>query len=591
VNEQIFVSYRRDGGDVAGKLICETLKNRGYTVFYDYDSICDGFFDQKIFEAIKSCKDFILILSKNSLDRCINENDWVRQEIACALKESKHIIPVMLEDFNFPSKLPTDIEDIVRINAVKFFMAYFEGVIYAIEDRLISKPITNIMSVTHEKLVSENLEFSFQEELKGYSVAIGKCTDVEIRIPESYDGKLVVSIAEEGFKDCSALKTVVLPKTLKHIGECAFHGCTLLENIIIPSNVTDIGRWAFYKCSSIKHIIIPKDVKNIGARAFADCTSLSSFEVDKENRYFCSCDENLYTKDRSIFVAYACGKNEQSHSIPEGVKTIEDCAFSNASSLLTISLPNSVTQIEKFAFCDCVNLEAITLPNFATSIGDFAFKNCSSLVSVTIPKGVQTIGEEIFRNCSALKTVVLPKTLKIIGNCAFYECTSLENIIIPSNVTDIGRWAFYGCSSIRYVTIPKGVKNIEARAFANCSSLKEINVSYFNHFYRSDKRALFTKDMKKLLVYAIGLQVFSYKIPNNINIIDDSAFSHSLIESITISGKVTDIEEFSFYECVNLKTINFDGTVDMFKKINVKNNSFSNAKTNKILCSDGVVEI
>jgi len=41
--EQIFISYRRDGGDVTAKLICEALKNRGFTVFYDYDSISGGY--------------------------------------------------------------------------------------------------------------------------------------------------------------------------------------------------------------------------------------------------------------------------------------------------------------------------------------------------------------------------------------------------------------------------------------------------------------------------------------------------------------------------------------------------------------------
>ena len=45
MSEQVFISYRRVGGDVTAKLICEALKNRGYTVFYDFDSLHGGHFD------------------------------------------------------------------------------------------------------------------------------------------------------------------------------------------------------------------------------------------------------------------------------------------------------------------------------------------------------------------------------------------------------------------------------------------------------------------------------------------------------------------------------------------------------------------
>ena len=60
--EQIFISYRREGGDVTAKLICEALKLKGYTVFYDFDSLHGGHFDERILDAIEGCDDFILVL-------------------------------------------------------------------------------------------------------------------------------------------------------------------------------------------------------------------------------------------------------------------------------------------------------------------------------------------------------------------------------------------------------------------------------------------------------------------------------------------------------------------------------------------------
>ena len=106
MSDQVFISYRRDGGDTTAKLICEALKNNGYTVFFDYDSISGGFFDERILKSIEDCNDFILVLPKNALDRCVNEDDWVRAEISCALKHKKNIIPVMLPEFEFPANLP-----------------------------------------------------------------------------------------------------------------------------------------------------------------------------------------------------------------------------------------------------------------------------------------------------------------------------------------------------------------------------------------------------------------------------------------------------------------------------------------------------
>jgi hypothetical protein len=67
---QIFISYRRTGGDVTAKLICEALKNKGYSVFYDYDSLKGGVFDSAILNSIDECNDFVLVLPKNALARC-----------------------------------------------------------------------------------------------------------------------------------------------------------------------------------------------------------------------------------------------------------------------------------------------------------------------------------------------------------------------------------------------------------------------------------------------------------------------------------------------------------------------------------------
>ncbi len=135
---QIFISYRRDGGDTTAKLICETLKNRGFSVFYDFDTLKGGFFDERILDAIEACNDVVLVLPPHALDRCVNEDDWVRKEISHALSHGKRIIPVMMRGFEFPKNLPKDIAEITRYNGVLFYMEYFDAAIDKIVEKLSS---------------------------------------------------------------------------------------------------------------------------------------------------------------------------------------------------------------------------------------------------------------------------------------------------------------------------------------------------------------------------------------------------------------------------------------------------------------------
>ena len=117
---KLFISYRRDGGEALAFLLNDRLKQKGYSVFYDIESLHAGKFDQRIFSEIEACDHFVLVLSAGALDRCVNENDWVRWEIAHALKHKKNIVPVMMRGFMFPENLPGELAEISSINGVLF---------------------------------------------------------------------------------------------------------------------------------------------------------------------------------------------------------------------------------------------------------------------------------------------------------------------------------------------------------------------------------------------------------------------------------------------------------------------------------------
>lgn len=373
--EQIFISYRRVGGDVTAKLICESLKNRGYTVFYDFDSIHGGYFDSRILTAIEGCDDFVLVLPEGGLDRCQNENDWVRQEIVHALKHNKNIIPVMMPGFEFPKDLPSDIADIPRFNGVQFVMAHYESVITQIVDRLKtqkSKPVDVAQSIlqpnTAELVGSAGLEFILNADRHSFSVEEGTCTAPHIIIPPTYHEKPVTKIGNSAFDGCLSLTNITIPDSVIGIGNRAFEDCYSLTDITLPGSVTSIGNGAFWGCYSLTDITIPGSVTGIGNGAFWGCSSLKSI------------------------------------TIPNGVTTIGDMSFFVCNSLANITIPDSITCIGDGAFTNCNSLTNITIPNSITRIGGWAFTGCYSLSTIRY-EGTMKMWKRIKREYACLADV------------------------------------------------------------------------------------------------------------------------------------------------------------------------------------------
>lgn len=113
----IFISYRRDAFESAN-LFATRLKALGYRVFFDLETMNAGKFNEQLLDVISKCKDFVLILSPNALERCMDEGDWVRRETLCAMEHKKNIIPVMLSGFMWPTEMPKGMEELCNYQAL-----------------------------------------------------------------------------------------------------------------------------------------------------------------------------------------------------------------------------------------------------------------------------------------------------------------------------------------------------------------------------------------------------------------------------------------------------------------------------------------
>ena len=419
----------------------------------------------------------------------------------------------------------------------------------------------------------------------------------------------LTEIADSAFSNCFRLTNITFPNIVESIGKESFAYCSSLTSLTIPDSVTTIGDQAFFDCANLKSIIIPDNVTSIGDNAFSKCNNLIKFEINSDNPNYSSLKEGiiLCSKDQKTLIAYPSASNDitlpnvesigkesfaycsnlTSLTIPDSVTTIGDHAFSS-SSLTNITIPNSVTSIGEYAFRGCEGLMSITIPDSVTSIGDYAFNSCLNLTDITISEKITTISNGMFRECGKLTNITIPDSVTSIGNLAFYYCSGLTSIEIPNRVTTIGSNAFSNCSSLTSITLPESVTSIETETFSSCRNLKTFEVSINNSNFSSsdDKKILLNKDKTVLIAYPSATG--EIEIPNDVTNIEDYAFDSCInLKSVTIPTNVTNIGSFAFIGCTNLVNITIPEKV-----INIGRYAFSSCSNlTNITIPDSVTNI
>ena len=211
-----------------------------------------------------------------------------------------------------------------------------------------------------------------------------------------------------GVKDKNITK-VVIPDYVTSIGRYSFNGCSSLTNVIIGNGVTSIEECAFIHCSSLSSVTIGNGVTSIGGISFYDCTGLTRVYYTGDIGSWCAISglDNLMVYGSELKTLFIGGKKVSGELIiPDGVTSIENCAFYGCSGLTSVTIPAGVTSIGNSAFSNCSGLTSVTIPAGVTSIGNSAFSNCSGLTSVTIPASVTSIGYRAFYGCSNMESAV-----------------------------------------------------------------------------------------------------------------------------------------------------------------------------------------
>ena len=125
----VFISYRRVVSSEAARAIRAELSQRRVRVFLDVDELRSGHFDEALLDCIARTANFVVILSVGCFDRGADQHDWMRQEIAHAIKLNKNIIPVTMPGFSFPAtdEMAEDIRALQMHQRVRYDHEYFDA--------------------------------------------------------------------------------------------------------------------------------------------------------------------------------------------------------------------------------------------------------------------------------------------------------------------------------------------------------------------------------------------------------------------------------------------------------------------------------
>lgn len=126
--------------------------------------------------------------------------------------------------------------------------------------------------------------------------------DGKLVVPDTYNGKPVVEIADNAFYYRfnnirytlqTNISEVVLPETIRKVGKEAFYYLTDIKKVNMPSSLIEIGEDAFWS-TGISEVILPDGLKTVGKKAFQYCNDLTKLVIPQSvesisgNAFYCS---------------------------------------------------------------------------------------------------------------------------------------------------------------------------------------------------------------------------------------------------------------------------------------------------------------
>ncbi len=446
---------------------------------------------------------------------------------------------------------------------------------------------------TYQEYIVDGLRYYLDTEhgIAQFNGIYGTWNDSEFELPTvitvNGEAYTVVSMENRYQYGQANITSVVLPQSLRRIGQYAFRYFISLTSLEIPASVEVFGSQVFYGCDnenininikmnsitppalegdlggySKKKFIVPDGTLHAYrlANDWSNCVLVSETPItvtvdvaDPGELGRLVLDEAGYLQEVNKLVV----SGELNNDDWTNIKNMSNLVAIDMSGLKNTSIPNS-------QFYGKWAMDEAVISGKCATIGGSAFYQ-TGLKEVVIPEGVETVGNSAFYGCNQAVTLTLPSTLKSISDNAFYGVSKIKSVEIPNSVTSVGAYAFEGCSSLKDVKLSESMTIINVYMLCGTAieridipeSVTEIKNSAFQYCASLDS-VICPSSLKN-----IGNNAFyncsslkSIELNEGLTAIGDCAFQEcKALTEITLPSSLTSCVNHPFYGCSNLKKI------------------------------------
>ncbi len=424
---------------------------------------------------------------------------------------------------------------------------------------------------TSQRYTIDNMGYYLDQEHKVAACSGLEAQDVEIEnlvIPSTVrynDVTYAVVALYDNRYNQNKVRTLTLPRTLRHINDWGLSDYRAITDLEIPANVERMGNDVVYNCPQLRRIKVNAEVPpTLGSlnheyyyyRITIPRESFHAYRLVNawNNRtVLIGGDEGITINTGKlaagdlghVVVEEAGYLQEVNKLIIEGELNSDDWSqITQMTNLTELDLSKAlIDEIPSNAFNDRWAIDKVVLPPTLKKIGSYAFQR-TSLTSVNIPDNVETIEESAFSRAEQLQEVHLPDSLTSLGRYAFSSCSSLRTVKIPTKLKAIPDYTFQNCRSLQSVELHDSITAFEDYSFNNCD-LREITLPKSTTWV--DERAFEgNTNLSKVTLNEGLISIRAY------------AFQDTAIDTLNCPSTLRCISEGAFAGCRNLSQINLN---------------------------------
>ena len=189
------------------------------------------------------------------------------------------------------------------------------------------------------------------------------------------------------------VRSVRFPSSLRMLGDESFYAPKFGE-LVLPGSLESVSQWALYG-GSVDRMVLAEDYT--AGIPGGEYTTFGGWEVRAGNPVYSARDGVLFSADGKTLLSYPNGLTAVHYDVPAGTEKIAARAFHDdmmSYPLQTVSLPIGLKSIGEHAFSGCGRLHSLTVPLTVTELDPKAFSCCVSLERLSLPPGLSVSFED-----------------------------------------------------------------------------------------------------------------------------------------------------------------------------------------------------